>query len=625
MKNDFLTNLVVVKRSGQRVDFNPLKIVIAIKNAFDSVEGNYTSKDVNIVYSDTLKFIIDNYSDRKTINVEDIQDIIEQKLQKDNYPDVYESFSLYRFRRSESRKNYQEKRQHKFARAIEKINNLNPANIKVKDVLDEYGEIINREYTKAYVLDNKYVRSCKEGNMYIHNMNYFNCGYLGDTFLDIKSTLDNEDFIDVINMIVNCSKEVKGEISLPAFDKTLMDNVKNKYQKTFYKMLNKYLGNMGFSYLVNNKRIEEKIQKEDSLNINYNNYKDIFNNQMLNLILNYAHKDTKEYVKEYFEFNIKKLITILNNNDFKYSISIGEDDNDFDTMVKDIVINIILESDYLNNVALIYKVSNDINEAIKLMSSNKNVKLSFNSNGGAEYFNNGSRIYENIYSDSLSNGRSNISNTSINLARIGIKNKKLEADFYKELDSMLDLVKNELIIVFEDIGDKTKDNYDYLFNKNIYDTDKLDYGQKIRKVIKNGTLNINLTGLYECASTIDKDNYLDVAIKIVKYINKKAILMSLDNKLNFTISHIVNDSSKEFMDIDASIFVDMLKKDSYINIGNITSLKDISEINKLNKLLNGGFILELTIDKKAYYKEIKNAIEVLSKEYIGLVSIRRKT
>ena len=625
MKEDFLTNLVVVKRSGQRVDFNPLKIVIAIKKAFDSVDGNYTSKDVNIVYNDTLKYIVDNYSDRKTINVEDIQDIIEQKLQHNNYQDVYDSFSLYRIRRSESRKNFQEKRQHKFARAIEKINLFNPINIKIKDALSEYGKIINYEYTKAYILDNKYVRACKEGNMYIHNMNYFNCGYLGDTFLDIKSTLDNGDFFDAINMILNCSKEIKGEISLPSFDKTLIENVKNKYQKTFFKILNTYLDNMGFSYLVNSKKVEERIQKEESLDVDYNNYTDIFNNQMLMLILTSAHKDSKEYIKDYYEYNIKKLITILNDNNYSYSISVGDNINDFDTMIKDVVINTVLESDYLDNVVLIYKVSKDIKEAIKLIVSNKNVRLSFNSDDGSEYFSNGSRIFENIYSDGVSTGRSNVSNTSINLARIGIKNKKLERDFYKELDSMLDLVKNELLIVFEDIGDKTKDNYEYLFNKNIYDSDKLDYGQKIRKVIKHGTLNINLSGLYECASFIDKDNYLDIALKIVKYINKKAILMSLDSKLNFTISHIVNESSKEFIDIDLSIFANMLKKDSYINVGHITNLDNLSKINKINKLLNGGFILELTIDNKAYNKELKNIIEKLSKEYVGLVCIGRKT
>ena len=64
IKDDVLNDLVVVKRSGQRVSFNSLKIAIAIKNAFDSVDNNYSNKDINTVYSDVLKFIINNYQDQ---------------------------------------------------------------------------------------------------------------------------------------------------------------------------------------------------------------------------------------------------------------------------------------------------------------------------------------------------------------------------------------------------------------------------------------------------------------------------------------------------------------------------------------------------------------------------------
>ena len=71
-----LRDLVVVKRSGQRVEFNSTKIVVAVKKAFDQVRPNSAESEINKVYADVLKFISANYIDRKTINVEDIQDII---------------------------------------------------------------------------------------------------------------------------------------------------------------------------------------------------------------------------------------------------------------------------------------------------------------------------------------------------------------------------------------------------------------------------------------------------------------------------------------------------------------------------------------------------------------------
>ena len=39
--------LVVVKRSGQRVEFNSTKIVVAIKKAFDQVTPYNSEKEVN--------------------------------------------------------------------------------------------------------------------------------------------------------------------------------------------------------------------------------------------------------------------------------------------------------------------------------------------------------------------------------------------------------------------------------------------------------------------------------------------------------------------------------------------------------------------------------------------------
>ena len=77
MWNEVLENLVVVKRSGQRVEFNASKIAIAIKKAFDAVYQEPDEKQIYKVFENVLKYINNNYGDRKTINVEDIQDTIE--------------------------------------------------------------------------------------------------------------------------------------------------------------------------------------------------------------------------------------------------------------------------------------------------------------------------------------------------------------------------------------------------------------------------------------------------------------------------------------------------------------------------------------------------------------------
>ena len=202
--------IIVVKRSGQRVNFNGSKIAVAIKNAFDDVAGNYKLEEVNKVYESVLKYITDNYKTRRTINVEDIQDIIEQVLKKQN-KDVYDAFVKYRGRRAESRKVFSLKQQHKFVKVIEKVNNISSLETPNSNLL-KYGEIISREYIKSYILDNKYTRLHDEGRIYIHNLSYFNLGYLNHTHLKIESKMDN-----LIKELLDAKTEVNGEIVIDDF------------------------------------------------------------------------------------------------------------------------------------------------------------------------------------------------------------------------------------------------------------------------------------------------------------------------------------------------------------------------------------------------------------------------
>ena len=120
MNEESLANLIVVKRSGKKVNFDGTKIAIAIKKGFDSIEGKYNEDDVNKIYKKVIdKIISGNY---EKIQIEEIQDLIEDSLKKENYIDVYDSFSDYREKRNQSREIFfEEKRKHKFLKALEKL------------------------------------------------------------------------------------------------------------------------------------------------------------------------------------------------------------------------------------------------------------------------------------------------------------------------------------------------------------------------------------------------------------------------------------------------------------------------------------------------------------------------
>ena len=601
-----LDEIVVVKRSGQRINFNGSKIAVAIKGAFDDVSNTYKLEEVNKVYESVLKYITSNYQTRRTINVEDIQDIIEQVLKKEN-KDVYDAFVRYRTRRAESRKVFSLKQQHKFVKVIEKVNNISSLETPNNNLF-KYGEIISREYIKSYILDNKYTRLHDEGRIYIHNLSYFNLGYLNHTHLKIESKMDN-----LIKELLDAKTEINGEVVIDELDIKLYRYELRRFKEILKLKILKYLNIIGLKDYINIKKINEKIDRIDNIDFNMNILNEYLLNDQVKNIVNFAYNDSKEEFMNYISDKIQSLLITLNKNiniNQQYAISISENDN----FIRNIIINKISYLNRLDNVTLLIKIGNnyDIEDIYSLLD--KNIRLVFNNK---EYFTNGLLIEDGY-------GKSNISYTSINIARLGIKHKKLDNSFYKELDEIIEMTKNQLLFVFETIGDKTKENYSIIFNSNILDDEKLEENQKIRKVIKNGTLNINLVGLLECSYIIDKDNHTKVISKILNYIKNKVDNISKETKLNFTVSSINDNSCKELIILDKTIYglIDKVtKKDTYQSISSINDLDELKQITEYQKYLNGGILVSYKVSNITI-KNLRTLIDECIKSNIGILELR---
>ena len=73
MREDKITNRIVIKRDGKKVNFDGTKIAIAIKKGFDSIEGKYNEDDINLIYNQVIAQIMKMDKDR--IKIEEIQDL----------------------------------------------------------------------------------------------------------------------------------------------------------------------------------------------------------------------------------------------------------------------------------------------------------------------------------------------------------------------------------------------------------------------------------------------------------------------------------------------------------------------------------------------------------------------
>ena len=641
MRKDVFDELVVVKRSGQRVNFNTYKVAVAIKSAFDVFKTKYNEKNINGIYENVLNYIEENYISRKTINVEDIQDIIENELQKQKYFDVYKEFSEYRKKRAESRKVFKIKQQHKFAKAMEKINEANlldvDTNYKPEEIISTYGHTVLNEFIKSYIIDNKYLRMHEEGNIYISNIEDASLGKVSHTNLILDQKLEECNHCDeILNYLVACQNEIDGEIHISSFAKILSNCTFNKFKITLIKNLTNYLELTGYKNYINIESIKNIINNNDNI-LSKENIKKIALNKQVENIIDFAYDNSLKEGKEEIKENLNYLLKGLNQTNYQYSFSISNENNRITNFIIATLLEIIKENNRFNNVCFIYKIKgnndNYLEEIYELIKDNKNILIENIKNKDIEYFSNGIKIYENINDDPYSNGRMIISKTSINVARLGLLTKNNgNKEFFNKLSELMEIVKNELLLMFEIIGNKNKDNFNILFDNNILYDEKLESGGKIRKVLKNSNLLIGLVGIKECVEYIenDEDKQYELIKEILKFANKKCAEYSEETKLNFYIYEPSNEKPRKyFMALDKTIYgikKGITDKSCYDLVSNNKIIKnDLSKLSIIEKLFIGGNLIEKEIKENITYKKFIYTIDEMLDNNIGLIKFVRNT
>lgn len=644
MWNEVLESIVVVKRSGQRVDFNASKIAIAIKKAFDAVYQEPDEKQIYSVFESVLKYINKEYSERKTISVEDIQDTIEDHLKKLGFIDVYNSFSEYRQKRAASRKVFSEKQQHKFVKVVESIENID-SSLTPRKLLHKFGKIISSEYAKSYILDSKYIRAYEEGNIYIHNLEFFPLGYMSHLNLLLSIKPDDEYLDEFISEIINSQSEVSAELGINNLDILLEEYFLNHFKNILKQKLDCYFEINGVKEFIPINKLEESINKIEDININEGYFEQLITSPVLKnvfkMILDSSYDKEKEFINNTVSRIFNNLKTYQTNNG--YTISVSTSQSSVAKFVRENIISYLTDNNLIDNIQVVFKIDDKLEEAYlskisSLIINQKNVFLSFpnssynkDEENDVEYFSNGLRIFESLNdSERRSNGRMIVTSTSINIARLGLKylNNKSISNFYEELDQLLELTKNEMVLAFETIGNKNKENFQVLFNGNIYGDDRLEYGQKIRKIIKSGVLNIGLVGLKECVLSFEPDpsKQYDLLIKILTYLNKKMKQFSDETKLIFQLFEPSGlTARKHFIGIDKSIYgthKDITDKGAYELIDTAKFIDSNKSLAKVQKLLSGGCLVTINVSDKANNKKIVDLIKDLMNDDFGFVKLK---
>lgn len=583
-------NIKVIKRDGKKVDFDGTKIALAIKKGFDSIneESNkkYTENDVNKVYNLVINQIMALELDK--IKIEEIQDMIEEKLRDENYLDVFKSFSEYRERRAQSRRIFlEEKKQHKFLKALEDLtlktsSNENENNTPLELMVD-YGSTVSREFAKAYIVKKKVAELQESGEIHIHDLNFMPLGTTTTSQINLLSLFD-EGFktknicirepqnimsysaLAVIAITLN-QKEQHGCQSIPAFDYYMAPGVLKTFKKQFQETINDILAYTDLDKFAAINGIEREIERLETIKFDiaiFDKYSR--DSEQLKRVFRIAYESTLRKLEKAVVQAVEAFVHNINTIDSRGmkpklypSINIGTDISPEGRLITKKILDAI---DYdSTSPVVIFKVKEGINfntedpnydlykKAIDISSRrlypnfsfldstyNKKFYMTNNPDREVAYNTMNLRVMDNVIDDdrAIASKRGIISYTTINLPRIGIKNSNNKSDnyesFFNELEEKMDIVKDQLLDRFEKQGNKKVYEFPFLIGEGILlDGEKAKPEDKIRKVIKQSSMGIGFLGLEECLIALT--GYTRTQNKQTKKLGLK-IIDFMRNKVN---------------------------------------------------------------------------------------------
>ena len=237
-------------------------------------------------------------------------------------------------------------------------------------------------------------------------------------------------------------------------------------------------------------------------------------------------------------------------------------------------------------------------------------------------------------------GRGNLSFTSINLPRLGLKAKGDIEAFFESLDHMIDTCIGQLNERFKIQGQKKVKNFPFLMGQGVWiDSEKLKPEDTIEEVIKHGTLTIGFIGLAECLKALigehhgESDRAEQLGMEIIAYMRKRMDEEARKTGLNWSvIATPAEGLSGRFVRMDRERFGSIpgiTDRDYYTNSFHIPVYYEINAFDKIRKeapfheLTNGGHIsyIELDGDPQKNLDAYESVVRCMKECGIGYGSI----
>ncbi len=723
-KLEKISTLTVVKRNGKKVDFNGAKIALAIKKGMDHftiMNGDdevhkYSEKDVQVVYKEVVNRIEKDFKDQDKIKIEQIQDLIEESLNKKGYEEVFNHFSEYRERRNQSRMLFsEEKKLHKFLKTIEglglksaneddnKRENANVDGDTAMGTMLQYGSTVSKEFAKSYLVKHKFSEAHDSGLIHIHDMDFLPMGTTTCMQIELDKLFKNgfstghghlrspQDIISYSALaaiaVQSNQNDQHGGQSIPAFDFYMAPGVLKTFKKQFKQQIYDLLDYEDMLPFVNMDKISKDIDKLNSIEVDLEEFypyckdseklKSGFD-KAYDKAINKTDRQTYQAM-EAFVHNLNTMHSRAGAQVPFSSVNFGTDTSPEGRMV---IRNYLLSLDEglgkgetpIFPVS-IFKVKEGINynpedisydlfklackvSAKRLFPNFSFIDAPFN----LAYYKPGDYKTEVGYmgcrtrvmgdvtdrDNETTGGRGNLSFTSINLPRIAInhgiclkdRDKADMKGFYEELTETMDLVKDQLLERFEIQCSKHTYNFPFLIEQGLWTNgEKLGPNDRLRRILKHGTLSIGFIGLAETLKALigkhhgENEEAQKLGLEIIKFMRNKCDEYAKEYNLNFTLLATPAEGlSGRFVNIDKAIYgviKGVTDKDYYTNSFHVPVYYNISIKNKLSleapyhAFTNAGHIsyIELDGDTVNNVEAFESVIRMMKELGIGYGAI----
>ncbi|MDR1917208.1 MAG: anaerobic ribonucleoside triphosphate reductase [Synergistaceae bacterium] len=240
----------------------------------------------------------------------------------------------------------------------------------------------------------------------------------------------------------------------------------------------------------------------------------------------------------------------------------------------------------------------------------------------------------------ISNGRGNLSFTTINLPRVAIKARGSIPAFFSELEKYMQMVIHQLMERYKIQCSRRVRNYPFLMGQGIWiDSDTLGWDDEIGPVLKHGTLSVGFIGLAEALKSLTGSHHGEdessqaLGIDIVKFMRERVDRETADTGLNFTLLATPAEGlSGRFVRLDEEKFgviEGVTDREYYTNsfhvpvYYNINAARKISIEGPYHELTNAGHItyVELDGDASQNPEAFERIIRCMAQNGIGYGSI----